>query len=405
MNASAEIRKTATTSQVCPSCFSGRLDIFHEIRSVPVNSVLNFKTRESALRYKRGDILLGFCEDCGFITNLAFDPALIEYSSDCEESQGFSPTFNTFAKGLAKYLVEKYLLYNKEVLEIGCGKGEFLGLLCDAGNNRGIGFDPAYVAGRVETKSGSGIRFIKDFYSDKYLDYCGDLVCCRMTLEHILHTRLFVETVRRSVRDGAETIAFFQVPDVTRILHDCAFEDIYYEHCSYFSPGSIARLFRSLDFDILDLTTGYDRQYILLEAKAGLKDGAAPLPLENDLRVLRTYVSAFRDGYSKKLDSWLARLEEIKASGKRAVIWGSGSKGVSFLTTLNVYDQIEYVVDVNPHRQGGYMAGTGQLIVAPEFLAKYKPDVVIIMNAIYREEIEQQIRQIGITPEIASLGQ
>jgi len=32
--------------------------------------------------------------------------------------------------------------------------------------------------------------------------------------------------------------------------------------------------------------------------------------------------------------SWRSKLEETKNSGKKAVVWGSGSKGVAFLTAL-----------------------------------------------------------------------
>ena len=49
-------------------------------------------------------------------------------------------------------------------------------------------------------------------------------------------------------------------------------------------------------------------------------------------------------------------------------MWGSGSKGVAFLTALNMHTpdcEIEYVVDINPFREGEYMAGTGQEIVSP----------------------------------------
>jgi hypothetical protein len=62
-----------------------------------------------------------------------------------------------------------------------------------------------------------------------------------MTLEHIAPTGDFVGAVRRAVGDDPQTVVFFQVPDVIRILKEQAFWDIYYEHCNYFSAGSLAR--------------------------------------------------------------------------------------------------------------------------------------------------------------------
>jgi len=66
----------------------------------------------------------------------------------CEETQGFSPFFRAWHEGLAQRLIDRYSLRAKKIIEIGCGKGEFLALLCDLGHNRGIGFDPAYVPER-----------------------------------------------------------------------------------------------------------------------------------------------------------------------------------------------------------------------------------------------------------------
>lgn len=392
-----------SSDHICPSCLSNGMQVFHQLQNVPVHSVLNIPTREEALTFPKGNISLGFCKHCGFISNVDFDPELLKYSSDCEETQGYSPTFNAFAKGIATDLVEKYDLHNKDIIEIGCGKGEFLTLLCELGKNRGVGFDPAYVEGRKQVSTADQIRFIKDFYTEKYKGYQGDLICCRMTLEHIKDTGNLVGIVRRSIGDRTDTIVFFQVPDMTRILRDCAFEDIYYEHCSYFSPGSLALLFRQSGLDVLDLKTGYDGQYVMIEAKPIAEKNGERLALEDDLETLKDHVANFQQSYREKIASWQKQLQDFKKNNHKVVLWGSGSKGVSFLTTLGISEQIEYVVDINPYRQGNYMAGTGQLIVAPDYLKEYRPDAVIIMNAIYREEIQQYISLMNLTPKLLTL--
>jgi hypothetical protein len=86
------------------------------------------------------------------------------------------------------------------------------------------------------------------------------------------------------------------------------------------------------------------------------------------------------------------------------VLWGGGSKGVAFLTTLGLsLDDVAYAVDINPNKTGTYMAGTGQEIVAPDFLKSYRPDVVIIMNPVYLQEITQNLAGMGLTPEIMTV--
>jgi len=387
-------------SRTCPNCGSDGMSVFYEINRVPVHSVLLLPTREEAVNYPKGDIALGFCDTCGFISNVAFDPSLHEYSSRYEATHAFSPTFNAFSQRLADHLIKRHNLRGKDIIEIGCGQGEFLALLCERGDNRGIGFDPAYIPER-SSASTDRIRFIADFYSEQYTHYQADFVCCKMTLEHIDRTAEFVHMVRRSVGDRPETVIFFQVPNISRILRDMAFWDIYYEHCSYFSMGSLGRVFRQNGFDVIDLATDYDDQYLMIEARP-MRNGtpSAPLPQEHDLDDLRHDVAAFADQIPAELKAWQNVVRHIRQQGKRAVIWGGGSKGVSFLTTLHIEDDIPYAVDINPYKHGMFMAGTGQEIVGPEFLRDYRPHVVIVMNPIYCSEIQQELDRMGVDAEL-----
>lgn len=387
----------------CPSCHGTRHLVFHRIDQMPVHCVLLMPTRDMALNYPKGAIALAFCESCGFIWNTAFDPGLLEYSPGYEETQGFSPTFNAFHRNLATSLIERFDLRNKVVLEIGCGKGEFISLLCELGNNTGVAFDPAYIPARNVSPAKDRIAFIQDFYSDGYGHCSADFVCCKMTLEHIPRTRDFVGMVRRSLGDRRDTIVFFQVPDLQRILRDVAFWDIYYEHCSYFTAGSLARLFRRCGFEILDIYRGYDQQYLMLEARAAMDGASPPLPTEEDVADLAREVRGFRQRYQEKLQYWQAAIEAIRGKRPRVVIWGSSSKGVSFLTTLRIREEIEYVVDINPHKHGMYMPGTGQRIVSPDFLRRYRPERVIVMNPIYWNEIQRELDRLDLSPELVNV--
>jgi SAM-dependent methyltransferase len=385
----------------CPSCGSGHLSVFYEVGNVPAHSCVLLPTQEAAVGYPTGSVLLAFCSSCGFITNVDFDPGLIDYTQDYEETQGFSGRFSQFARSLAERLIDRFDVRGKDVLEIGCGKGEFLVLLCELGNNRGVGIDPSYVPERLNTDA--EIKFIRDYYSERSTDLTGDLICCRHTLEHIGPTGDFVRLVRRSAERTAGAGIFVEVPDVRRVLRECAFWDIYHEHCSYFSPGSLARLFRSTGFEVLDLTLDFDDQYILLESRL---DEAAPeqrRPLEEPVEELAADVEAFRRHQAEHVERWRNEVWERHSRGERIVLWGSGSKGVAFLTTLGLRDEIEHVVDINPFRHGMYMPGTGQRIVSPEFLQEYRPQFVVAMNPIYIEEIRRDLDRLGVSTDLIAI--
>lgn len=386
----------------CKSCFSTDLEVFHEASNVPVNSCLLFDNSEEAQRYPRGKLVLALCRQCGFIGNVAFDPALARYTEGYEEQQSFSARFNAFAQDLAARLIERHDVRNKTVLEIGCGKGDFLLLLCSLGPNRGIGIDPTYVSSRHNGSVPEGVTFIRDFYSERYAQYIADLVCCRHTLEHISNTGAFVTMLRRTIGDSS-TLVFFELPDVQRVLNECAFWDIYYEHCSYFSLGSLARLFRRCGFEVIHLAKDFNDQYLLLEARPSNGSPSLPLEEEDTLEELSRAVTLFQRSCRDLISRWQERIGKMRHTGRRVAIWGSGSKCVAFLDTVGIDGEIDCVVDINPYRQGKYLPGSGKQIVAPNFLQSRPPDVVVAMNPIYLSEIRNDLNRLGLAPELLAV--
>jgi SAM-dependent methyltransferase len=378
---------------VCPSCGSPGTT-FYELEDVPVHQVKLVRSRAEALNCVKGDIRMAFCPGCGFVWNAAFDVELMQYQEDYESTQAVSPTFNRFHDHLARDLIERFDLHGKKIVELGCGQGEFITMLAEYGDNRGYGFDRV-----IRDQSGSDrVRFVKDFYGPRYSDLQPDFVVCKMTLEHVHDVHDFIRRLRATV-DRPETVVFFMIPEITRILNLAAFWDIYYEHCSYFSPGSLARAFRRAGFDPIEVWTDYADQYVLIAARPG--HGERPLLAnEEPPGALLPKVESFPGRVAKDRERWLGLLRESKAAGKRTVLWGGGSKGVAFLTTVGVTKELlSYVVDVNPRRNGTYIAGTGHQIVAPEFLKEYRPDEIVVMSPIYIPEIKAQLGNLGVHPD------
>lgn len=388
----------------CPNCGRRDMTVFYEVTAVPVHSVLLMESYEQAVNYPTGEIRLGACANCGFVSNVAFRSELHEYSQKYESTQAYSPTFNAFHENLALRLIDQYELRNKQVVEIGCGQGEFLVLLSRLGNVRGVGVDPAFDGRVQQAVDDPNLTFITDFYSEKYTSYTGDFICCKMTLEHIPATAEFVQTVRRAVGDSPQTTVFFQIPNGGYVLDDLAFWDVYYEHCSYFTPVSLRYLFESCGFDVLAVSTEYDDQYLTIEARPIAAVNHTPVQADPEAlaAVLRS-VDYFGENVLAKLHYWRHKLQTMHAQGKRTVIWGSGSKGVAFLTSVGLREEVGYAVDINPNRHGTFMAGTGHEIVGPGFLVEYRPDLVIIMNPIYQQEIEGDLAARGLTPDVLTV--
>ena len=358
------------------------------------------KTRQEALSVPRKDIELGFCQDCGFIFNRLFDTSIDYFSLGYEDQQGYSKTFMQYLTRISNELIEKYNLRNQTMVEIGCGKGDFLNLLNTLAGGKGVGIDPAYEKGR---QSNPNLTFYQERYSLEHGKIPASLVCCRHTLEHIHATREFIQLIRQSLSNERKPVVFFEIPQISRILDVLAFWDIYYEHCSYFSAGSLARLFRSTGYDILDLRLDYSDQYLLIEAVPTTASTSTSLTIEESVDAQKKRIDAFKMSIDEQLGQWRRRLEKIKDQGQSAVIWGGGSKAVGFLTNFADIDLFEYVVDINPHMENNYIPGIGSQYVQPDFLKDYQPDTVIIMNGVYKDEITQTMNDMGVFPTVYTL--
>ncbi|HKB15805.1 MAG TPA: SAM-dependent methyltransferase, partial [Planctomycetota bacterium] len=121
----------------CPGCGHREASAFYEVEDLPVHSRLLMETQGEALACRRGDVRLAFCGACGLVWNTRFDAVVQDGSKRYEETQGFSPRYQAHSRALADRLIDRYDLRGRDVLDLGCGKGEFLALLCARGGNRG----------------------------------------------------------------------------------------------------------------------------------------------------------------------------------------------------------------------------------------------------------------------------
>jgi ubiquinone/menaquinone biosynthesis C-methylase UbiE len=392
----------ADVRRACPCCSHPLTETFYEVGPVPVHSCLMLDTAAEAMCFPTGMVRLALCNGCGFVTNTAFDPKWSAYSPNYEDQQSFSPTFNSFAGQLAAQLIERHALDGKRAVEIGCSKGDFMALLCEMGGMETVGIDPSAVEGRVAQVSRGSMRFLPEYYGPQHLALPADLICCRHTLEHISDVRAALDLMRRHAGMTPDTVLCIEVPDATRIWKTCAFEDIYYEHCSYFTAGSLAAAVRRAGFAVTDLRREYGGQYLVLEAcldpSRDLRFDIEDTPAET-----ATDVAAFRNRIDPILSDWQERIAAPRARGERVAIWGSGSKCVAFLRTLGLAHAVDAIVDINPHRAGKVAPGLGIAISTPETLVSLDPDLVVVMNPIYLREVSADCRAMGLSARLSAV--
>jgi hypothetical protein len=351
--------------------------------------------RQTALDFPKGDLHLAVCERCGFIQNDSFDPDLVDYTAPYEESQANSATFLRFVDEELADLGERYNLTDRRLVEIGCGKGEWLARACRSLGMSGLGIDPAFVPGRTKASDAELFEIRREFF-DEQSQITGDLVACRHTLEHVSNPREFLTWLLDAADGGVPGIAYIEVPDTKRVLAEAAFWDVYYEHSAYFTAISLRNLVGAVGGSELRLAHGFGEQYLLLEARLGDLPPASPQDPSSVAELARTFGLRAKH----EAEAWLRAIDSVGAD--RVALWAATSKTVAFLSAVD--RQVAAAVDINPAKHGSYLPGSGVAVHNPEVLRDIDPALVIVMNPNYRDEIKAHVRRLGLESEVVALG-
>jgi hypothetical protein len=156
-----------------------------------------------------------------------------------------------------------------------------------------------------------------------------------------------------------------------------------------------------MGFEPLAVRRTYEDQYLVIEARPTAPEPAA---VASDRDIIRTAAQTFSDTQQKETQRWRDRVRKVAASGGSIVLWGASSKAVAFLSALG--DQagnVAAAVDINPYKQGYYLAGTGLRVGNPKELLDIRPDLVVAMNPVYLDEIDAGLANLGVTTTLEAL--
>jgi SAM-dependent methyltransferase len=380
----------------CPVCGSREERAVVTVRDVPVMCGVLWDTRAEAQAAASGDIELVACPSCSMLRNAAYDDDRMEYDGSYDNSLHFSPTFQRYADDLGRRLVERYDLRGSTIVEVGSGKGDFLRLLCRLGGNRGWGYDKAYSG--EQQGADEDVTFVPEFFSGA-APSVPDLVCTRHVLEHLPEPAVVLRNIRRSSSEA--TVLYAEVPDVAYVLTTAGLWDLIYPHVGYFTATALRHLVELCGFAPLEVSRSFGGQYLWTEARASVGDVRAPDPPENEVAEVLELADGFAQMHRDTVDRWAERLDQAHRAGQRIALWGAGTKGVSFLNVVPGGAGVADVVDINPRKRGRFVPGTGQAVIGPDDIGSAAPDLVLIMNPNYRDEIQSALAAAGLDTTVA----
>lgn len=382
----------------CPVCGSSATGQLLRRESVPVHQNLLMPDGASARSLARGCLDMRYCTACEFVYNGAFDASMLSYGQQYDNTQTHSAAFQEYVADLVRHLLDDCQVRNCQLIEIGCGKGDFLRrLVADpSANNRGRGFDPTYV-GPAEDCDGR-LRFEKTFYDESQRDIAADVVICRHVIEHVADPVKLLKSVRAAL--GARPArVYFETPCVEWILNHEVVWDFFYEHCSLFTKHSLRSAFELAGFAVHNVRHVFGGQYLWLEAETS-EIPTYSRPNHGSLALL---AESFAQREQQTSSYWLEQVGKL-ASSDQVALWGAGAKGVTFANLIDPdASLIRCVVDVNPAKQGHFLPGTGHPIVAPEQLDDLNISAAIVLNPNYTTEIQRQLALRGLQVTLCDL--
>ena len=381
----------------CPICASQLESAFFRLPNVPTMDGAVGETKAQALACPVGDVTLCLCPTCGWIGNATFDPAKLSYDK-YHFSLQHSPVFESFVSELIGSLTEKYDLESKNVLDVGCGSGDFLRTFARRAAITGLGIDPSIIAGTEELDRGK-VSFERGVLEPRHADFDANLICCRHVLNSMPNPISLLQEIRAVSGEKRDTVFYLEVPHADQTFDNDIVWNLAYEHHSWFNEVSFRVLCERSGFEILEMGPCWRDEYLGAELRWAppKPDSVAPA---RQIELQRANLERFSRSVQGYASRWSQRLSELHLASRRVAIWGAGARALLFLLQVDNKDHVGRVVDINPTRQGNYLMHVGVRIDAPESLCEFQPDLILISNSAFADEIREQAAGLGLSAEL-----
>jgi SAM-dependent methyltransferase len=349
------------------------------------------------------------CAACGFAWNSAFDESRNLYDPAYDNDQMQSEQFRSHAAAMMQRILDG-LPHEQTIrlVEVGCGQGGFLQRLARVAEGRFAsltGFDPAW---RGKADGGlEGVQIHGRYFGPGAVGLIGgqvEAVVTRHTIEHVPDPLQFLRTIGSCMSSAPEARLFVETPDVEWILRNFQLQDLFYEHCSLFSPRSIEFALTAAGFEPIRIERVFGDQYLWAEARpsreASFSANSASVSARDSFQREITHFSSRRGAI---IATWRETINE-RSKAEDVWLWGASSKGVTFALLVDPdASTLKGAVDINQNKAGKFMPITGLPIVAPHSL----PDgaTVIVMNPNYQREIERSVSDMGKSAQFVTLGE
>ncbi len=333
----------------------------------------NLPTKENVDKDKPIDLDLRQCGGCGLVQ---FDCDPVPYYKDSTRAGERSRTLTPVCQEQFRYFVEKWNLQGKKILEIGAGKGGFLKTLEEMGYQvqaRGIEYNEEFVRiareqEGVEVQQGDPESISTSIDGAPYDAFYSFAYPARL-----LDPNAMLQLAWKNLKtDG---LGLIRVPSMEHLLKPGGFYDLTVDHVAYFDKDTLRFWLQRNGFDVLEQGE-VGQVYIYAIVK---KRGALPLnEIWADVDPLREQAASY--------------IRDVVKDGRKLAVWCAGHFAFTLLSMAGIRQEVSYIIDNAPFKQGCFAPGSHIPIVAPSHFREEPVDEILILGPIYVEEIVNEIR-------------
>lgn len=346
------------------------------------------------------------CHQCFLVQVDEYKKSDDIFNSDYVYFSSYSTSWLAHAKKYVQAMTDRFG-YNQQskVIEIASNDGYLLQYFAEK-KIPVLGIEPTKNTAAVAVKK--GIETVTEFFGVKLAEKLvangtkADLLLGNNVLAHVPDIVDFVGGMR--ILLAPQGVVTMEFPHLVQLIDNNQFDTIYHEHFSYLSFYTVKQIFESQGlemFDVEELPTHGGSLRIYAKHKedntkkiSGNVNALLKKESEKGISSL-AYYDAFQQKAEKiKLDL-LAFLIQQKNAGKKVAAYGAAAKGNTMLNFCGIKnDLIDFVVDLNPHKQDKFLPASHIPVVNEEYLKTAKPDYVIILPWNLKEEITSQLSYI-----------
>ncbi len=381
----------------CRSCGAEDLEPVLALGDMPLSDRL-VDPAEDASAEPRIPLTLVFCPECTLVQIEETVRPEVLFGEDYPYFSSYSDTLLDHSRRNVQALIERYQLASEDlVVELASNDGYLLQFFAEAGIEV-LGIDPA--PGPAAVALENGVPTLVEFFGPEVAERLAsegveaDVLIGNNVLAHVPDQNAFVAAMATLLAPTGSIV--MEVPYVRDLIEHTEFDTIYHEHHCYFSVRSLEALFArhglylnrvehhpihggSLRFFA---STDPARQpsvdeYLAAEAIAGMDTIG--------------YYQDFADRVDGVRIALNDLIDDLRRGGATVAAYGAAAKGAILLNYAGLDgEQIDYVVDRNPHKQGKLMPGVRLPIYDPSKIDEDPPDYLLILPWNFKDEIMEQ---------------